>query len=94
MKNITFRTSLTGLSVLLRNAVVIIYSRDVLQPSGIRRFGNGVSQLSPLRPVLGNGDPLIEIFRKALAYGRVLQRSAPSHLWTTNRSSMRYLTSQ
>jgi hypothetical protein len=55
-ENLTFRTSLTGLSVLLRNAIVIIYSRGVLQPSGIRRFGNGVSQLSPLRPVLGNGD--------------------------------------
>ena len=40
----------------MRNAIVIIYSRGVLQPSG-RRFGNGVSQLSPLRPVLGNGDP-------------------------------------
>ena len=63
MKNITFRTSLTGLSVLSRNAIVIIYSRDVLQPSGIRRFGNGVSQLSPLRPALGNGDPLIEFLR-------------------------------
>ena len=50
----------------MRNAIVIIYSRGVLQPSGIRRFGNGVSQLSPLRPVLGNGDPLIEILRNAL----------------------------
>ena len=36
----------------MRNAIVIIYSRGVLQPSGIRRFGNGVSQLSPLRPRL------------------------------------------
>ena len=45
----------------MRNAVVIIYSQGVLQASGIRRFGNGVSQLSPLRPVLGNGDPLIEL---------------------------------
>ena len=52
----TCSTSLTGLSVLLRNAIVIIFSRGDLQPSGIRRFGNGVSQLSPLRPVLGNGD--------------------------------------
>ena len=43
-KNVTFRTSLTGLSVILRNAIVIIFSRGVLQPSGIRRFGNGVSQ--------------------------------------------------
>jgi len=56
----------------LRNAIVIIYSRGVLQPSGIRRFGNGVSQLSPLRPALGNGDPLIEILRNALNFERVL----------------------
>ena len=71
-KNVTFRTSLTGLSVLLRNAIAIIFSRSVLQPSGIRRFGNGVSQLSPLRPVLGNGDPLIEILRNSLTFERVL----------------------
>ena len=63
-RNVTFRTSLTGLSVLLRNAIARIYSRGVLQPSGIRRFGNGVSQLSPLRPVLGNGDPLSEFLRR------------------------------
>jgi hypothetical protein len=30
-----FRTSLTGLSVLLRNAIAIIYSRGDLQPPGI-----------------------------------------------------------
>ena len=71
--------------------MVIIFSRGVLQPSGIWRFGNGVSQLSPLRPVLGNGDPLIEILRNALTFD---QRPAPSHLWTTNRSRMRYPTSQ
>jgi len=56
----------------LRHAIVIIFSRGVLQPLGIRRFGNGVSQLSPLRPVLGNGDPLIEILRNALTFERVL----------------------
>ena len=78
----------------MRNAIVIIFSRGVLQPSGIRRFGNGVSQLSPLRHVLGNGDPLIEILRNALTFERVLQRPAPSHLRTTNRSRMRYPTSQ
>ena len=71
-KYVTFRTSLTGLSVLLRNAVVIIFSRGVPQPSGIKRFGNGVSQLSPLRPVLGNGDPLIEFLQNALTFERVL----------------------
>jgi len=53
-----------------------------------------VSQLSPLRPVLGNGDPLIEILRNALTFERVLKRPAPSHPWTTNRSGMRYPTSQ
>jgi len=78
----------------LRNAIVIIFSRGTLQPSGIRRFGNGMSQLSPLRPALGNGDPLIEILRNALTFERVLQRPAPSHLWTTNRSRMRYPTNQ
>ena len=78
----------------MRNAIVIIYSRGVLQPSGLRRFGNGVSQLSPLRPVLGNGDPLIKILRNALTFERVLKRPAPSHLWKTNRSRMRYLTRQ
>ena len=90
----TFRTSLTGLSAFLRNEIVIIYSRGVLQPSGIRRFGNGVSQLPPLRPVLGNGDPLIEFLRIAFTIERVLQRPAPTYLWTTNRSRMRYPTSQ
>jgi len=70
-------------------------SRGVLQPAGIRRFGIGVSQLPPLRPaVLGNGDPLIGILRNALTFERILQRPAPSHLWTTNRSKMRYSTSQ
>jgi hypothetical protein len=34
-----------------------------------------VSQLSPLRPVLGNGDPLIRILRNALTFERVLQHS-------------------
>ena len=52
----------------MRNAIVIIYSRGVLQSPGIRTFGNGLSQLSPLRPVLGNGDPLIEILRNALTF--------------------------
>ena len=36
----------------LQKEIVMIYSRGVLQPSGIRRFGNGLSLLSPLRPVL------------------------------------------
>ena len=89
------RTSLTRLSALLRNAIVIIYSRGVLQPSGIRRFGNGVSQLSTLRPVFGNGDPLTEFLQNALAIERVLRDPAPSHLWTAScRSRMRCPTGQ
>jgi len=54
----------------MQYAIVIIYSRGVLQPSGIRRFGNGVSQLPPLQPVLGNGNPLIKILRNALTFER------------------------
>jgi len=57
----------------LRNVIVIIYSRGVLQPSGIREFGNEVIQLSPLRPALGDGDRPIEFLRNALAFERVLQ---------------------
>ena len=34
-KSATFRTSLIGLSVLLHKAIVVVYSRGVLQPSGI-----------------------------------------------------------
>ena len=48
-------------------------SRGALQPSGIRRSGSGVSQLSPLRSVLGNGDPLIELLENALTFERVIQ---------------------
>jgi len=59
---------MTGLSALLRNSIVIIYSRGALQPSDIMSFGNGVSQLSPLRPVLGNGVPLIELIGNALTF--------------------------
>ena len=44
-EHLTFRTNLTRLSVLLCNTIVIIYSRVVLQPPGIRRSENGVSQL-------------------------------------------------
>jgi len=50
-------------------AIVIVFSRGVLQPSGIRRFGIGVMLLSPLRPVLGNGEPLIELLIIALIFG-------------------------
>jgi len=29
---------------------------------------NGVNQLSPLRPILGNGDPLIEFLRNGVSH--------------------------
>jgi len=78
----------------LHKAIVIVYSRSALQPSGIRRFGIGVSQLSPLWPVLRNGKPFIELLGNALTFERVLQRPTPSHLWTTGRPRMRYTTCQ
>jgi hypothetical protein len=52
-------------------------------------LGNGVSQLSPLRPALSNGDPLTDFPRNAQNIKRVLQRPAQSQLWTTGRSGMR-----
>ena len=48
----------------------------------------GVNLLSPLRPVLGNDEPLIELLGNALTFERVLQRPAPSHLWATDRPRM------
>ena len=42
----------------MHNAIVTIYSQVAHQPSAIRRFWFGVSQLSPLRPILRNGNPL------------------------------------
>ena len=65
----------------MRKIIVSIYSRGVLQPSGITRFGNGVngvSQLTPLRPLLGNSDPLIEPLGNAPNFERVLQRPTPT----------------
>jgi len=40
----------------------------------------GVSLLSPLWPVLGNGEPLIKILGNVLTGERILQRPTPSHL--------------
>jgi len=89
-----FRTSLIGLSALLHKEVVIVYTRDVLKPSGIRRFGIGVSLLSQLWPVLRNGEPLIELLGNTLTFERVIQRPTLSHLWTIGRPGMRYRTCQ
>jgi len=50
--------------------------------------------LSPLRPALGNCEPLIELLGNALTFERVLQRPARSYVWTTGRPRMRYPTCQ
>jgi len=52
----------------------------------------GVSMLSPLRPVLGNCEPLVEILVNALTFERARQRPPRSHLCTTERPGMRYPT--
>jgi len=57
----TFRTGLIRPSVHLHKVIVIVYTRGVLQPSGNRRFGIGVSLLSPLR--MDNGEPIIGLFK-------------------------------
>jgi len=78
----------------LHKAILIVHSRGALQPSGIRMSGIGVSQLSPLSPVLCNGKPFIELLGNALTFERVLQRPTPGHLWTTGGSRIRYPTCQ
>jgi len=45
---------------------VTIYSQVIHQPSGIRRFWFGVSLLSPLWPILRNGNPLLKFLGNAL----------------------------
>jgi len=79
---------------LLHNAIVTIYSQVVHQPSGIRRFWFGVSLLSPLRPILRNGNPLLKFLGNAFTGERILQRPTPRHLWATDRPRMRYPTCQ
>ena len=68
---------------MLHNAIPTIYSQVVHQPSGIRRFWFGVSLLSPLRPILRNGNPLLKILGNAFTGERILQRPTPRHLWAT-----------
>jgi len=53
-----------------------------------------MSLLSPLRPVLGNGEKLIELLGNTPTFERVLQRPPPSRLWTTGRLRVRYSISQ
>ena len=82
-KSVTFRTGLTGLSApFLHKEYVTIYSQVVHQPSGIRRFWFGVSRLlSPFRPILRNGNPLLKFLGNAFTGKRILQRPTPRHLW-------------
>jgi len=75
-KSATFRTRLIGLCVFLYKAIVIVYSRGVLHPSGIRRFGIGVILLTPLWPVCNYN------IQTALTPFRLESRMSPcSHVW-------------
>jgi len=65
-----------------------MYSPVVHQPSGIRRFWFGVSLLSPLRPILRNGNPLLKFLGNAFTGERILQGPTPRHLWATDRPRM------
>jgi len=56
--NVTFRTRLTGLSVLLRNAIVIIFSRGVLQPCVLYAYVNTYIELVRISNVFLNPLPL------------------------------------
>ena len=71
-----------------------MYSQVVHRPSGIRRFWFGGSLLSPLRPVLRDGNLLLKFIGNAFTGERILQRPTPSHLWATDRPRMRYPTCQ
>ena len=55
----------------MHNAIVTIYSQVVHEPSGIRRFWFGVSLLSPLRPILRNGNPLLKFLGNAFTGERI-----------------------
>ena len=78
----------------LHKAIVTIYIRSAHQPSGIRRFWFGVSPLSPIRPVLRYGNPLLKFLGNAFTGERILKRPTPRHLWATGRPRMRYPTCQ
>jgi hypothetical protein len=43
---------------------------------------------------IGNGDPLIEIFRNAFTFKRILQHPAPRHLSSVDNQSVVFLTSR
>jgi len=79
---------------LLHNAIVTIYSQVFHQPSGIRSFWFGVRLLSPLRPILRNGNPYLKFLGNAFTGERILQRPTPRHLWATDRPRICYPTCQ
>ena len=51
-----------------------------------------MSLLSPLRPILRNGNPLLKLLGNAFTGERILQRPTPRHLWATDRPRMCYPT--
>ena len=53
-----------------------------------------MSLLSPLRPILRNGNPLLKFLGNAFTGERILQRPTPRHLWATDRPRMCYPTCQ
>jgi len=73
---------------------VTIYTEVVYQPLGIWRFWFGVSLVSPLRPILRNGNPLLKLLENACTGEQILQRPTPRYLWATDRPRMRYPTYQ
>jgi hypothetical protein len=64
----------------LHEEIVTIYSQVTHQPSGIRRIRFGVSLLSPIRPILRNGNPLLKFLGDAFNGECVLQRG-PQMTW-------------
>jgi len=53
-----------------------------------------VSLLSPLRPLLRNGNPILKFLANAFTGERILQCPTQRHLWATDRPGMCYPTFQ
>ena len=68
--------------------------RTIHVPPRRREITFGVSLLSPLRPILRNGNPLLKFLGNAFTGERILQRPTPRHLWATDRPRMCYPTCQ
>jgi hypothetical protein len=62
------RTSLTGLSVLLRNAMFIFTPMNPVGSILGRRHRFRVRPRSPLRPILCYGMPFLEVYGKGSKY--------------------------